>query len=90
MLERRRARTASASRRSRHPPPKTAPAALALTSEHKKDLKGKLTSGAYKVAFSNLLARPSSAASVPPFDSLTDLSGNGNSPDFTPQAGEAV
>lgn len=90
MLERRRARTASASRRSRNPSPTTAPAALALTSERKKDLKGKLTSGAYKVVFSNLLARPSSAASVPPFDSLADLSGIGNETDFTLQAGEAL
>jgi len=61
---------------------------LALTAEHKNDLKGKLTSGAYKVAFNNLLARPSSAASIPSLASSANPSVR--EPELTPQGGEAV
>lgn len=84
MAERRRGRTASASRRTRQPPPKTAPAALALTPEQKSELKGKLTSGAYKVAFSNMLARPASTSSVPALTQPLDLAGN--SQELAPEA----
>jgi hypothetical protein len=75
LAERRRARTAS--RRARQLPPKAATAPLAFTLEQKSELKGKLTSGAYKVAFSNLLARPASTSSVPALAQSLDHAGQG-------------